>query len=291
MNYTIVGIFDDKSEARQAMEALIQDGFVRESIDLSEANYAADGGNAAATSNNATTNQTAGDSISNFFGNLFGDDEAQARSYTDVARDADAILTVQADSEERARQVAAIFDRNGAIDVENRAAQYNQQQQFAGTTGTEARGASDSRQDVAGETVIPVIEEELQVGKRQVEHGGVRVRSRVIEKPVEEHLRLREERVVVNRRPVNRAVTDADTANLQQGDFTITERAEEAVVSKQARVVEEVEVGKRVEEHDQVIRDTVRRTDVDVEEINTGKTTDSSVTDIDSNDAARRAGR
>lgn len=283
MNYTVVGIFDDKAEARQAMEELVQGGFVRENIDLSEANYAGEA--SATTSGAATTTQGTGDSISNFFSNLFSDDEEQARSYTNVARDADAILTVQADSEERARQVANIFDRNGAIDVDNRTAQYNQQQ-FSGTTGTEGHAAVDTQQNLTGEAVIPVIEEELRVGKREVEHGGVRVRSRVIEKPVEEHLRLREERVVVNRRPVNREVTSADTANFQQGDFTITERAEEAVVSKQARVVEEVEVGKRVEEHDQVIRDTVRRTDVDIEEINTGTTGD-----INTDDTARGAGR
>lgn len=285
MNYTVVGIFDDKTEARRAMEELIRDGFVQENIDLSEANYAGDMNTT--TSSATTSNQSTGDSISNFFSNLFSDDEAQARSYSNVARDADAILTVQADSQERAREVAAIFDRNGAIDVDERSSQYSQQQ----FTGTEARGAVDTQQNVSGETVIPVIEEQLQVGKREVEHGGVRVRSRVIEKPVEEHLRLREERVVVNRRPVNRAVTDADTANFQEGDFTITERAEEAVVSKQARVVEEVEVGKRVEEHDQVIRDTVRRTDVDVEEINTGTTRTDSATDIDNDNSVRGAGR
>ncbi|HEY0659409.1 MAG TPA: DUF2382 domain-containing protein, partial [Pyrinomonadaceae bacterium] len=95
------------------------------------------------------------------------------------------------------------------------------------------------------------------------------VRSRVVEKPVEEHLRLRQERVIVNRHPVNRAVTDADLTNFKQGDFEITERGEEAVVSKQARVVEEIEIGKQVEERDQVISDTVRRTDVEVDQIDT----------------------
>jgi len=283
MNYTVVGIFDDKAEARRAMEELVSNGFVKESIDLSEANYADD---VNAASSTTTNTQTTGDSVSNFFSNLFGD-EAQARSYTDVARDADAILTVQVDSQERAQQVATIFDRNGAIDVDNRAAQYNQQQ----FTGTESHGAVGTERNTTGEAVIPVIEEELQVGKRQVEQGGVRVRSRVIEKPVEEHLRLRQERVVVNRRPVNRAVTDADTANFKEGDFTITERGEEAVVSKQARVVEEVAVGKQVEERDQVVRDTLKRTDVDVQQIDTANRTSGTVTDIDTDDTARSAGR
>jgi len=123
-----------------------------------------------------------------------------------------------------------------------------------------------------GETTIPVIEEELQVGKREVERGGVRVESRVEEKPVTEQVQLREEHVHVERRPVDRPVTAGDEA-FREGTLEVTERGEEAVVSKTARVVEEVVVGKQVEERTETITDTVRRTDVDVQEVNTKKTT------------------
>jgi stress response protein YsnF len=61
--------------------------------------------------------------------------------------------------------------------------------------------------------------------------------------------------------------------NFKEGDIELTERGEQAVVTKQARVVEEVSVGKNVQERDQVVSDTVRRTDVDVQEINTNKST------------------
>lgn len=120
--------------------------------------------------------------------------------------------------------------------------------------------------------VIPVIEEELHVGKREVERGGVRVETHIEERPVEEQIRLREEHVRVERRPVDRAVGDSDLANFKEGEIELTERAEVAVVGKEARVVEEVVVGKEVTEREEVIRDTVRRTDVDVEEINTNVT-------------------
>ncbi len=116
---------------------------------------------------------------------------------------------------------------------------------------------------------IPIIEEELQVGKREVEGGGVRVQSHITEKPVEEHVTLREEHVKVERHPVNREVTSADMANFKEGEINITTRAEEPVVIKQARVVEEVEIGKQVSEREETVRDTVRRTDVDVEEVDT----------------------
>ncbi len=78
---------------------------------------------------------------------------------------------------------------------------------------------------------------------------------------------MREEHVTVERRPVNRAVSDADVSAFKEGTIEVTETAEEAVVAKQARVVEEVVVGKQVEERTETVRDTVRRTDVEVEQI------------------------
>ena len=97
------------------------------------------------------------------------------------------------------------------------------------------------------------------------ERGGVRVESRVEEVPVEQDVQLREERVHVERRPVDRPVTDADAA-FREGSIEVTERAEEAVVAKEARVVEEVVVNKEVGERTETVRDTIRRTDVDVRE-------------------------
>ncbi|MEJ7708350.1 MAG: YsnF/AvaK domain-containing protein [Pyrinomonadaceae bacterium] len=123
-----------------------------------------------------------------------------------------------------------------------------------------------------GEVALPVIEEQLQVGKREVQSGGVRVHSRVTERPVEETVTLREETVHVDRRPVNREVTQADVSALREGTFDVTTTGEEAVVSKQARVVEEVVVGKDVTQREETVRDTVRRTDVDVEQIDTDTT-------------------
>jgi uncharacterized protein (TIGR02271 family) len=121
-----------------------------------------------------------------------------------------------------------------------------------------------------GEAKIPVVEEQLQVGKREVERGGVRVESRVTETPVEENVRLKEERVTVERRSVDRPVADADRA-FKEGTLEVTERAEEAVVSKEARVVEEVVINKEVGERTETVRDSVRRTDVDVQEVDTTK--------------------
>jgi uncharacterized protein (TIGR02271 family) len=164
------------------------------------------------------------------------------------------------------------MDQYGATDVDERGAQ-SQTGGYAGA-GARDREAQPASLAEGGEVAIPVMEEELQVGKRQVERGGARVRSRVIERPVEEVVRLREERVRVERRPVNRPVTEADLRAFREGTIEVTERAEEPVVSKQARVIEEVVVGKDVGERTETVRDTVRRTEVDVEETGSKKSKD-----------------
>jgi len=134
-----------------------------------------------------------------------------------------------------------------------------------GTTGT--TGYNNTNLDQAGEVKVPIVEEELRVGKREVDRGGVRVDVDVEEVPVEEQVRLREETVRVERRAVDRPVSDADAATFQEGTFEVRETDEEAIVDKQARVVEEVVIDKDVEERTETIRDTVRRTDVDVEDL------------------------
>jgi len=132
--------------------------------------------------------------------------------------------------------------------------------------------------DAGREAVVPVVEEEMKVGKRKVETGGVRVETRVTEKPVEEQVHLHEEKVKVERRPANRAATAADTA-FKEGTLELHETAEEAVVAKRARVVEEVVIGKEVRDHTETVRDTVRRTDVDVKKTKgKAKTTGTGIT-------------
>lgn len=111
---------------------------------------------------------------------------------------------------------------------------------------------------------VEVVEEDLRVGKR-TETGGVRVRSYVVEEPVEEEVELREERVTVERRPVDREVDDLDA--FAERTVEMTETDEEVVVDKQARVIEEIVLHKDRDTRTETVRDTVRRTEVEVEEL------------------------
>ncbi len=115
---------------------------------------------------------------------------------------------------------------------------------------------------------IEVVEENLEVGTRKVALGGVRATSRVIETPVEKTVTLHEESVEAERKRVDRKLSPQEANAAFEGKtLEMTETAEELQVSKEARVVEEVALAKRVGEREETVRDTVRRTEVEVEEI------------------------
>lgn len=196
--------------------------------------------------------------------------EEQAGYYAEAVRRGGALVTVRAD-EDDADRVAEIMNRYGAVDIDRQAAAWRKQ----GWAGFDASAQPLDADQVnrERETVLPVVQEDVQVGKREVERGGVRVFTRVTEQPVEQQVQLREERARVERRPADRAATDADLATFKEGTIEVRERAEEPVVSKQARVVEEVVVGKDTTERTETIRDAIRRTDVDVQPVAQGRTT------------------
>jgi len=116
--------------------------------------------------------------------------------------------------------------------------------------------------------VIPIVDEELEVGKRVVEHGGVRVHSRMTERPVEKSVRLRDERVTVERRPIDRPLTMAEAeARFRDGSFEMKALSEVPIVGKRAHVVEEILITKNITERTETVRDTLRHTDAQVTEL------------------------
>lgn len=117
---------------------------------------------------------------------------------------------------------------------------------------------------------IPILQEEILIGRRNVDQGGVRVQSRIVEEPVHEDVVLREERLTVARRPVTGGMQGQKPVTFEEHTIAMTQHAEEPVVTKQARVVEEVIVRKDVNERVERIDDTVRHTEVDVQDDRTG---------------------
>ena len=167
--------------------------------------------------------------------------QGDARGYAEAVSRGKRVVAARA-RPEKAEKVAAIMER------------------YETSTGE----SSDEEQ---GETVQE-IEEELSVGKRKVASGGVRVTTSVSERPVEETVTLREEEVEVARRPVDRKLKSGEAeAAFQDKTVEMLGTSEELEVSKEARVVGEVSLGKRVAEQEETVKDTVRRSQVEVDKI------------------------
>jgi len=233
----------------------------------------------------------------------------EAGYYAEGIRRGGTLVTVHAD-DARADEATAILNRYSPVDMDSRAdyykstgfTSYNDKlpaytpEQIAeertryssySTPATTTNDTYNTTNDTyntninanrtvnAGETVsVPIVEEQLAVGKRAVEGGGARIHTRVIETPVTESVTLHEEHVTVDRHAVNRAATTADLGNaFQETSVELRERSEVPVVAKEARVVEEVTVGKTATDRVETVSDTVRRTDVDVEELDTNDNT------------------
>ena len=269
---TITAFFDTRNDAARAMEALVQAGFSRTAIQLrpeTETAYRRTEGSFYDSSRDE----------GGFWDTLrelpLPDEDRTA--YSEGMSRGGVLLSITTD-EAKVGRVADIVERYGSVDMDEREASWRTEgwtgyttQYGAGDVGSGSTAYS-GRADAAGrgEEAIPIVEEELRIGKRVVGHGRVRIRSYVVETPVEEQVSLREERVRVERRPVDRPVTAADEALFRERTIEAEERAEEAVVSKETRVKEELVVRKDVEERTKTVSDTVRRTEVEVEDERAG---------------------
>jgi uncharacterized protein (TIGR02271 family) len=234
----VVGLFRQASQVPQVVQELVSRGFRREDIQQ-------------------LTSHSTGTQLNSQIAYL-GASPEEARFWSQGVQNGGTLLTLQT-TQDRAEEAMDIMERFSVAQIE--------EQNLQGVTQSTVQSTARQSAPVQGETTIPIVEEQIQVGKREVQRGGVRVFTHVTDRPVEENVQLREEHVTVERRPVDRPVTEADRAAFQQGTIEVTERAEEAVVSKQARVVEELVVGKEATERTETVRDTVRRTEVEVEEL------------------------
>jgi uncharacterized protein (TIGR02271 family) len=272
---TVLALYDDRASAHQVLEELRAAGYG------SEFSISGDGFGAPASRTSSLTR--------------LGVPESEAQVYSEAVRRGGALLIGQVD-DSHTSEVLEIIERHHPVDADERAELYRQggwtsydasaadydetaaaeersryssglSAAASGLRGVDAGGIGTGRGiDSDREEVIPVVEESLRVGKREVERGSVRVRTRIIETPVEETVSLRDETINVERRAVSRDMADVPADAFRERTIEMTETDEEAVIAKTARVVEEVVVRKDVTEEAHTIRDTVRRTEVEVED-------------------------
>ena len=272
----VVAVYKNNADAQGAAAELKANGFKDSDLFISSEETAASSGYAEVEQYRTSPRE---EGIKGWFKSLFHDHEEGDRGrYQNALEHGHVILSVETDDRDVA-PVADILDRFNPIDihredaVETPPAATTANRNYAltsqGPAETPASEPARASAATAGEA-IPVVAEELKIGKRQILRGGVRVYSRVVEQPVAENINLREEHVRVDREPVNRPVAGSGLQPGRDQVIEVQEFVEEPVVSKEARVVEEIRVRKEATERTETVRETVRRTEVRVEDLDSG---------------------
>lgn len=243
MTQTVIGVFDTSDSAYGAVDTLIDQGVDKSSIFISSKEGSGAGPGLKGQPMSA---------IRNFLSELFGPEDSQdVDYYAKKISSGGLLLSVDVTDETDVEAISKAIEEAGALDIE---ALRLTQGDDESSSGAESKSQA-----------VPVIEEQTEVGKRQVAKGKVRVVSRMVETPVREEVTLKEEHASIKRRPVDEPVNPADVDALAGETIEVEETAEVPIVTKSARIVEEVEVGKESSERVETVEDTERRTEVEIE--------------------------
>ena len=265
----IVAVYDTAAHAQAAVSDLRAASVPESAISMQAGSGGMSGVTTATTSAAPAREQ-------GFWASLFGGEpDHDTAVYDRSVQGGSTVVTVKVPDQQVAR-VTQILEAHHPIDLDERASSYGLTQTT--TTTTPLPGAAAAARPATVETAtseggtIQLAEERLTIGKRLVNRGGTRIRRFVVETPVEEQVTLHEEKVSIERRPVT------DGRPVSNADFTdkvieATATAEEAVVGKTARVVEEISLRKEAVERVETVRDTVRKEEVEIEQVPAQKVT------------------
>jgi len=250
----IVTLFDSAAHAEAAQANLEAAGFSAGDISIDGASTLGDGAALRAPG---------------FWGRLFGRDieEYEASTYANAVANGGAVLTVRTNDVARAM---AILNQHAVVDVKEKAVETKVLTEKAvdvlpAVSEVDVAVAQPVTTRLEKDDVIRLAEEQIAVGKKLYEEGSTRIRRYTVEKPVEASVSLHEEHVEVFRRAIDEPIGD----DWDWGEATIEmrETAERPYVTKSARIVGEVGLKKTGIDTEQVIRDTVRKEEVEVEQV------------------------
>ncbi|HEY1259926.1 MAG TPA: YsnF/AvaK domain-containing protein [Stellaceae bacterium] len=246
----VVAVYGARVDAERARERLVEFGIPAADIRMSDTEPTA-----------ATTGTVAVQKPESFWDWLFGRDVPTYDRgwYETNLREGRTVLSVLVRSGTQRERVEEILDQFEPIDFGE-----HSDVEIGTSHLPESPAATQNVSIGEGEQVIPVVKEELAVGKRASERR-YRIHTYVVETPAEQNVTLRDERVVVERRPASGEQAIGAAEPPREREYEVVERHEEPVVEKRARAVEEVVVRKEATERTETVRDKVRETKVDVE--------------------------
>jgi uncharacterized protein (TIGR02271 family) len=295
MATTIVGLFDKEQSVLHIRKELESHGLSSRQMDTITWQSLSEGSDPWGIGG-----QSAGDSPT---GRLAGELQSRgvpandAQEFAEAVRRGGNLIITKLDDDGQADEIARLMDNEHSVDLNSRSEKWREhgysgfnpnadlyssdevERERDTIGGTDTRSSTHDRgstqgagkQDTGKEARLQSGHEEVHVGKRDVQAGGIRVNKRVKETPVEEDVHLREEHARVERNKVDRPGKAGDDKDLfNEESIEVTEHAEEPVVEKKVHIDEEVRVGKEVEEHTETVRDSVRESVINIDDISQG---------------------
>ncbi len=277
--YNLVAIYSTLEEARRVSDRLLAEGLTAADVRLTDATT----GRSDTYVEREPHHERGG-----FFDWLFASDvpEYDRSRYTSHLNEKRAAVSVHVPDDHWHDRIIAIMEEFNPIDIEEDGHTLTQEHYATGTASASSTGmtaASTNLGTTAGtdlsatartdmsrerEEVIPVVKEELEIGKRVTERR-YRVKSYIVERPIEKTVTVRDERVEIEHRPISRT---GDLSMPQEREIEVVERHEEPFAEKRVTGTEEIVVRKEVIERPETVRGTVRETKVDVDKEPVDKT-------------------
>jgi uncharacterized protein (TIGR02271 family) len=264
---TLVAAFDTPEHAMAAVNALKAEGFHSDDVSVFDHSRLKVGKDVVGTEPEQY----------GVWQRLFGDDlnHYEASVYGSTIDDGGTVVSVRVPQDQVAH-ASGVLDLHHPINVQDRAVTSG----IAAPAHVEAAARSMAAVPLAKAQTVAVTpklaevhsdtlrlaEEQLQVGKKLVETGRTRVRRFTTERDAAEDVTLHEEHAEVLRQAISEPaeLTDIDWADKE---LEVTESKEQALVSKTARVVEEVSLRKKGDDHVETIHEKLRRQQAEVERV------------------------
>lgn len=248
MTKIVIAFYDQAEQAHQISQELSR-------LDIAQNEMSVLGGQGGSGAQGLLQGSGSGQDLIEQLGR-FGVSQEEAELYAKGLEHGGGLVIARVE-DEKAEQAGSAMERQPVVDIDARAQQWR----------SEGRKQQPQHGEHQEEQTVRAVEEQLQVGKRETQAGRVRIHTHLEETPVEERVRLREEEISVDRKRADRTLSpDEVEGAFREQTVEVTATREQPVVSKQARVVEEVSVGKSQHEREEVVRDKVRRTRLDVEQ-------------------------
>lgn len=241
---TVVGIFEDQAKAEQAIRELQQAGFHNDQVSYS-GHKASSSDIQASLKHFFTSQETRSDNIPDDHLVEMGMPEADAHYYQQEYEAGRSIVAVT--DGESLQKATTILTRNGAYGAKRPSS-------YGSTTRTGARETATNAEE---ESSLHLHEEQLQVYKRSVQTGEVRLGKEVVTEQKTINVPVTHEEIYIEHRPPSGQATETSIGEGKTIEVPVYE--EQVNATKQMVETGEVALGKRQVQETQQVSDTVRR--------------------------------